>query len=627
MSEDGYSPAARRFLRSEIRQRPFKLAGFLAMGVVAAVLEVAGVALIFPLLLILADPTSIERFPLLGDLSASLGIRDQRQLYVVLIAAIAGLMVAKGAYMALFYNIQLRTIAGWKTALSRRLMRMYLFSEYSVHMKRSSSEIIRNISLTAMLYDQFVQPCIVIVTNGIVAVGLVALLLVVLPFETVFGVSALGIAAAVIYLTLRRHVISLGREAAALFKVRQRLLQQSVGAIRETKILGKEGYFSDRFAEVERRYFRNQRRYTFISLLPSLATEVVVVVALLGLVTYVLLSAEQPTDVFATLGVLAGTMFRLAPQFNRILGSFQMLNLSKFALETLAAEFEELERDLYVPPPGLGRLELERGLRVDGVSYSYPGGEAEAVRDVSLHIRAQEFVGITGLSGSGKTTLLALVMGLLRPASGSVRVDERPLDDPETVRRWQNSIGYVSQSLFMVEESILANVAYGVDPEDVDLERVREVVRLAQLESFVEMQPNGLEEGVGEFGSRLSGGERQRVGIARALYIRPSFIALDEATSALDARTERDVSDALAALHGRQTMVVIAHRLSTLRECDRIVMMQGGRILGIDGFEALYRRCPPFRELVELSRLREDGLIVEDAGAALGERPLAEGGD
>jgi ATP-binding cassette subfamily C protein len=623
VSDRHYSPAARRFVRQEIRRHPAKLALFLAMSLVAACLEVTGVALVFPLLYILADPSSIARFPPLEQLTQRLGIVDQREIYLLLIILIGLMMVAKGAYMALFYHFQLKTIAEWKTALSQRLMRTYLFSGFDVHMRKTTSEIILNISLTAMLYDRFVLPCIVIVTNVVVALGLTALLLLVLPGETMLGVTVLAVAALALYLGLRRRVIGLGSESAGLFRVRQRLLQQAVGAIRETKILGKEGYFSDRFGEIESESFRNQRHYTFLSMMPSVVTEIVVVVALLGLVASVLLNAEKPSDVYATLGVLAGTMFRLAPQFNRILGSFQMLNLSKYALETVASELEELEQRLYFPPPDLGRLELKSALRLDEVSYGYPEAEADAVRDLTLRVETHEFIGITGASGSGKTTLLALMMGLLRPDTGSVSVDGNVLDDPETVRRWQNSIGYVSQNMFMVEESLLANIAYGVAPEDVDRDRVRRAVDLAQLEAFVSAQPHGLDEGVGEYGSRLSGGERQRVGIARALYIEPSFLALDEATSALDAKTEREVTDALAALHGRQTMVVIAHRLSTLRECDRIVMMQDGRILGLDSFEALYRHCPPFRQLVELSRLREDGLLDEEGVRGREDRPAA----
>ncbi|MGE3375994.1 MAG: ABC transporter ATP-binding protein [Vicinamibacteria bacterium] len=587
------------------------------MSLVAALLEIAGVALVFPLLYLLVEPDAVRRFRMVEEASVLLGLDTRRDLYAFLIASIAIVVVAKGAYMAAFYNLQMRTLAGWKVALSHRLMQMYLFSDFSIHLRKTSSEIIRNISLVSTVYDQFAMSCVNILTNATIATGLVLLLLLVLPLETTLGVSILAASTVGLYVLLRRHVLSLGEESAVLFKVRQRLLQQSVGAFRETKILGKEAYFADRFSEVERRAFANQRHYSFAALVPSLVLEAVVILSLLGIITYILFVAGEPSVALATLGVVGGAMFRLAPQFNRILGAMQMLNLSKHTLEIIAGELEELEAGLYIPPPGLGRLPLTSGLRLDHVSFRYPAAQRPAVTDVSLEIRSNEFVGITGPSGAGKTTLLAILIGLLRPTEGAVLVDGIPLQGHERLRMWQNSIGYVSQSTFLVEDSILRNIAYGVDDADINEARAREAVRLAQLEGLVERQPQGIDENVGEHGSRLSGGERQRIGIARALYIEPSFLAFDEATSALDVATERAVTLTVLGLRGRQTIVTIAHRLSTLRDCDRIVMMDAGRVVGVDAFDELEASCPPFRRLVELSQLRKDGLIADVASPAL----------
>lgn len=596
------SPPARRFVLNEIRSQRLFILAFVVLSVVAASLELAGVGIVFPFLLILVKPDHIEQFPLLARAVEGLGIDQRWELYGLLAGIVAALTAAKNLFMGWFSHWQLRTLARWKTRLSERLMQIYLFSDFSIHMKKTTSEIIRNVMLTSMVYDLFFKSAIQIVVTLCVATGLVGMLFFVLPSATVFTTIVLLATAVGVYLATRRIVERLGADSNVLYEKRQRLIAQSIGAIKEAKILGKEGVFVRRFIDVESRYFGKERFSTFLQTLPYYISETVVVLSLLAVVLFETAVADRGQMALATLGLLAATMFRLAPQFNKALANLQYMNLSKNALEMISAEIIEYEPGLYIPPADGSRLNDWQHVEFRDVDYAYPAApDRLAVCRLNFAIRRNEFIGITGASGSGKSTLLMLLMGLLRPTSGQIFVDGRPLADSGDIRRWQNGIGYVPQGLFLIEGSLLENVAYAAEDEHVDPQRVRDLVRLVQLADHVESKPEGLHWNVGESGHRLSGGQKQRLVIARALYHDPDLVAFDEATSALDVETEKAITDYLLTLKGSKTMVAIAHRLSTLRSCDKILFMQGGQVVDFGPFDDLERRCPAFRLLAELS--------------------------
>lgn len=595
------SRVARNFLTDEILRRRWQFAGFILMSLVAALIEMTGVGLIFPLLIIIVDPASLSKVPILADLVTRIGVGNELPILIIILIGI--LMVSKNVYMLFFTWLQLHTIARWKAQLSRRLMHTYLFSDYSVHLRKTSSEIIRNLSLTAAVFDQFMTALINIAVNGVLLAGLCAVLVFVLPPETLVSLIIVGLVSWVLYLSMRRPFEKTGEELNAIFEKRQAILRQSIGLMKETKLNAKENFFLDRYIEVERRNFSRQAHFNFLSAISPLGTEGAVIIAILGIITYILFFSGHQNTGIAVLGLLTATLFRLTPVINRIMSSLQAMNLSRNSVEIIAGELNELEPHVFVSTIEPQPIPFKKQIEFDHVGYSYPETDVRAVHDLSFTIRRSEIVGITGASGSGKTTLAGLLMGLLPPTDGQIRIDGVAIDNQFTIRGWQKHIGFVPQGVFLTDDTIANNIAFAVAPGDIDEKRIWRALELVQLREFVENLPNQLKHALGEDGARLSGGQRQRVGIARVLYDEPEFMVFDEATSALDNSTERTFSDNLMRIRGDRAIVIIAHRLSTLRDCDRIIMLDKGTVIDSGTFDELNIRCAPFRRLVELANL------------------------
>lgn len=595
------SAIARHFLQGEILRRRWQFGGFIILSLIAALIEMTGVGLIFPLLIIIVDPTSLDKVPILADLVKRFGVGSE--LPILIITLIGILMVGKNVYMLFFTWLQLHTIARWKAQLSRRLMHTYLFSDYSVHLRKTSSEIIRNLSLTAAVFDQFMTALINITVNGVMLIGLGAVLVFVLPPETLVSLIVVGLASWALYLSMRRPFEKTGEELNAIFEKRQAILRQSIGIMKETKLNAKENFFLDRYIEVERRNFSRQAHFNFLSSISPLGTEAAVIVAILGIVTYILFFSGHQNTGIAVLALLTATLFRLTPVLNRILSALQAMNLSRNSVEIIAKELNELEPHVFMSTVEPQPIPFKKQIEFDRVGYSYPESEARVVHDLSFTIRRGEIVGITGASGSGKSTLAGLLMGLLPPTDGEIRIDGVAIDNQETIRAWQKHIGFVPQGVFLVDDTIANNIAFAVDPASIDEKRVWRALEMVELREFVESLPDELKHRLGEDGARLSGGQRQRVGIARVLYDDPEFMVFDEATSSLDNTTERTFSDNLMRIRGNRAVVIIAHRLSTLRDCDRILMLDKGTVIDSGTFDELNLRCAPFRRLVELANL------------------------
>jgi ABC-type multidrug transport system fused ATPase/permease subunit len=595
----GLSPAAWRLLVREVTSRPGLFAAVFIGSAINAFLEVTGLALVFPLLAVIMDPASISMVPGASRLLGALGLTTHVQIIVFFIAAIALTMMAKNVYMVSFYRWQARVVAKWKTELSQRVMRIYVLSDLRLHMEKSTSEMIRNLSFAGSVYDDYLLALLGLVVNGSVALGVVALLFVALPGATLMGVTALLMGGAVLYLATRHRFTEIAHENNENFRIRSLLLQQAIGAIRESKILGREGYFLDKFGQIEHRSFDRHGYYNFLTLLPALGLETVVVVAMLGIVGHLVFIAGA-TQGLPTIGLLAAAMFRLLPMTLRIIANLQRLNTGKPTLEVIANEIEQSEPRVRDAIHVTDRLHNWSELRLRNVGFNYPDGTV-ALSGIDAVIKRGEFIGITGPSGSGKTTLMLLLLGLIDPTEGTVEVDGQSLSDPVTARRWQNGIGYVPQSLFLVDGTLAENVAFGTP--GFDRARVAEVLDAAQLTEYVSSQPEGIDAPIGDYGERLSGGQKQRVVIARALYRDPDLIAFDEATSTLDVAIERALTEHLGQYRNRKSLIAIAHRLSTIEHCDKVLYLEGGSLKGFAPFAQLRAANDNFRLLASLSNL------------------------
>jgi ATP-binding cassette, subfamily B, bacterial PglK len=393
----------------------------------------------------------------------------------------------------------------------------------------------------------------------------------------------------------RRAAARWGRAVQLIDTSVLQTLQQSLGAVKEVKLAGREGFFLGQLGERVPAAARLRLRYLTLGAALRMAVETVFVCGLL-LVSLLVTLRHEPSGALPLLGLYAYAGFRVIPSANRIMLYVTELRYSRSWIHDLRADLATLEPATTAAERGdLDAVRFTRTLALEGVSYTYVGEREPVLLGVDLTIVRGESVGIVGSSGAGKSTLVDVLLGLLAPSAGRITVDGR--DIRTALRSWQRHIGYVPQEPFLLDDTLRRNVAFGIADAEIDDRRVDSALRLAQLADFVATLSDRLDTLLGERGTRLSGGQRQRVAIARALYYEPEVLVFDEATSALDSPTERELIAALEALHGVKTLVVIAHRLTTVRRCDRLAVLRDGRVTAIGSYDELLARDAGFREL------------------------------
>ena len=385
------------------------------------------------------------------------------------------------------------------------------------------------------------------------------------------------------------------RELTALIQQ----IHQALGSVKETRILCRESYFESGYFSHLLPLNKAQAENSFISILPRYINEVTAIALVLGLLALALIFGTGSSDIFITLGLFAVAAIRLLPSLTRIAGSLSSI---RFYSANLNEIYEDLHASQHLPMESVAEddpaLGLAREIRFENITFSYENSPEPAVRELSLQIPALQSVAFVGASGAGKTTAVDLLLGLYPLSSGRITVDGT--DIRQNLQRWQKSLGYVPQQIYLSDCSILENVAFGIPADKINLEAANRALHLAQLESFLQTLPEGIHTRIGEHGVRLSGGQRQRIGIARALYHDPAVLVMDEATAALDNETERAFMESLRNLSGQKTLILIAHRLSTVEHCDNIFFMKEGRLVAQGTYNRLLESSDDFRRLASM---------------------------
>ena len=552
-----------------------EVAILLVLMLVGMILETLGVGLVVPVLALITDPAMVSRYPATERLVAIVGNPEPMMLVGGAMALLVLAYAVKVAFLAFLAWKQARFIFGLDAALSERLFRGYLLQPYTFHLQRNSALLIRNVTGEIAQFTTGVSAACLLVTESLVLFGLATLLLMAEPVGAVVVVVTLGLSGVAFYTLARRKILHWG-EARQFHEV-QRLqrLQQGLSGVKDVKVLGRESEFVAEYSLHLGAATRIGRHLNLLQALPRLWLEFMAVTGLAVLVVTMLLQNKPAESLVPTLGLFAAAAFRLMPSVSRFLGGLQTLRFNLPVIDTLYREREFLRAD--AADVAARPLVFERTIEFNNVIFSYPDTDAPQIDGLSFAIGKGAVVGIVGGSGAGKSTVIDLLLGLLNPSAGAVLADG--VDVRENLRAWQSQIGYVPQSIYLTDDSIRRNVAFGVSPDEISGARVREALAAAQLMEFVSSLPEGLETIVGERGVRLSGGQRQRIGIARALYHNPELLVLDEASSALDTQTEQDVMQAVLSLRGSRTIVIVAHRLSTVATCDAIYRLEQGRIV------------------------------------------------
>jgi ABC-type multidrug transport system fused ATPase/permease subunit len=547
----------------------------------SSVAEVVSLASVLPFLAVLANPTQLWRHPLVQQWAPQLGIGTAQELLLPLTLVFAAAAIGAGVIRLLTLWLNGRLAAAIGSDLSCEAYWRTLFQPYAVHVARNSSTMIASISTdVSQVIFSVLNPLLLLLSSGLIVVGLVGALL---AIDWVIAAGT-GVVIAFVYALAmagsKRPLKQLSQRQVALNQQLIQTLQEGLGAIRDVLLDGSQRFYAASYRQADQPLRRAQAEGNFLSMYPRLVMEPVGM-ALIALAGYLLVLQGDVSRALPLLGALALGAQRLLPMAQKVYeGWAQSRNAKGSLANVLALLAQQLPADALLPTPQ--PLALRQSIRLEGgVRFCYGPELSEVLAGVDLEIRRGERIGLIGSTGSGKSTLVDLLMGLLKPTEGRILVDGSDLHDPghpERLAAWRAAIAHVPQSIFLADSSIAENIAFGIPKEAIDLARVRQAAEQAQIAGFVESSPEGYDTYVGERGIRLSGGQRQRIGIARALYKQASVIVLDEATSALDTATEDAVMAAIEGLSRELTIVMIAHRLSTVSRCDRVIRLKHGRI-------------------------------------------------
>jgi ATP-binding cassette subfamily C protein len=583
------------------RQDKVRAAGLLGLMVLGAGFETLGVALIFPFIALINNPDAAQQYRVVSWLYGVSGLHDTRAFLIWCGAGLALVYVFKAIYLGLMYSTQYRFIFRTQVALSHRLLDSYMRRPYTFHLQRNSAELLRNVNSDVLwIFSGVLVPASSVLVEMLTMTLITAVLIAIEPVAALGAIVILGGLSAGFYTMIRRKVTDLGisqdRHNAAMIK----WVNQGLGGVKEVKVLGREAFFVDAYTKSAAAYAGAMRFLRTAGELPRLGIEGLTIGCLLFVVVVILVTGGNVQRTLPILGLFAMAAMRLMPSLHRVVAGVTSIRYYTSSIQAVYQDLKDAEQDTTPECPARpgdgGALTFARTIELRGVSYQFPGSVEPVLNDVSLVIEKGQSVAFVGSSGVGKTTVVDVILGLLPPTKGQVVVDG--IDVHRDPAAWQRTVGYIPQRIYLSDDSIRRNIAFGLSDDIIDDERVWAAVQSAQLEAWVAHLPEGLDTVVGEHGVRLSGGQRQRIGIARALYHDPLVLVLDEATSSLDNETESAITTAITQLGRQKTIIMIAHRLTTVRHCDRLFFMKGGRVTATASYSLLLETNQDFRNMV-----------------------------
>ena len=547
----------------------------LVLMLIGMVLETLGISLVIPALGLLSQNDLASSYPSMASLMKYFGSPSHEELVIAGMLILVGVYTLKTVFLVFLTWRQARFVYEVQAGLSYNLFKGYLKQPYAFHLQRNSAELIRNTIGQVTDLTSVMQQGLVLITELLVLFGISILLLAVEPIGALIVISVLALAGLGGHVLTRNKTLKWGEARQLHEGKRIQHLQQGLGGAKDVKLLGREAHFLEQYDLHNMGSARVGERQVTLKALPRLGLELLAVFGLSALVLTMIAQGRPLNELLPIIGVFGAAAFRLLPSVNRIVMAIQGVRFYLPVIDTISQEF--LLIDNINQEKQTSRFPFQKMLSINNVTYSYTVSENTVLHDISLKIPRGASVGFIGGSGAGKSTLVDIILGLLTPNAGSVDVDD--INVQSNIRGWQNQIGYVPQSIFLTDDTLRRNVAFGIPENQIDDTAVEHAIHSAQLEKFINDLPQGLETPVGERGVRLSGGQRQRIGIARALYHDPEVLVFDEATSSLDIDTEKSFMQAVRALQGDKTIIIVAHRLSTVEHCDHLFRLEKGRIV------------------------------------------------
>jgi len=571
--------------------------------IIGAGLETFSIAAIPAFISVVISPEKIMQFEPTEAILEFLGITTSQDILIWGSLALIFIFLFKTLYLCLLYYLQVRYTQNRRYHLSRRLFTAYMKAPYDFHLQRNSAELIRNtLQEVDQIMGSVVQPTLILTMQGLMIVAITTLLFVSHPLMALVATTFICLAGGGYLLWVKEKLRTYSKEAQEHRTLMVKTIQEGLGVIKELLVLHRQKNFVQRLDRNLWRILKAIRFKEFTFKTTSPYMEFISVAGLLSIAIILILGEQGAESIAPTLALFTAAFLRLKINVSQIVANvnhlrFGVVSISPVYLDLKMLEKRKTKSAKTTKGNQLQHLNISQGLTLENVWYRYPNSEEYSLKDISLTLPRGNSIAFAGSTGAGKTTIVDVILGLLEPEKGRITVDGQ--DIYANLPTWQSTIGYVPQFIYLIDDTIRHNVTLGLNDKDINEEQIWRAVRAAQLESFVQTLPEGIDTVIGERGIRLSGGQRQRIGIARALYHNPEVLIMDEATSALDNATEKAVVESINSLKGNRTIIMIAHRLTTVQNCDKLYFMKNGRIECSGSYDELFKNITEFRTMAQ----------------------------
>lgn len=560
----------------------------LFMILIMAILDTIGVASILPFMAILTNPDLIDTNIFLisiFDFFKKFGLEDKQQFLIALGFIVFGLLVTSLIFKAITNYFQLRFVHMRDYSIAKRLVESYLHQPFSWFLNRNSAELGKNIvSEVSLVSNSCIKPLIELIAKGTVTIALILLLIFTDPMLALIVGSIIGSFYIFVLYFFKNILKKIGNQRLLSNQLRFSILSEAFGSIKELKLRSLENKYIDQYSAAGQIFAKSQASSQIIGQLPRYVLEAVSFGGIMLLILYLIRQSGNFNNALPVISLYVFAGYRLMPAVQQIYASFTNLTFINSALDRLYFDLKSLEKKNYTSF-NKSDFSFKKSIALRNICFTYPKSHRQALYDINLIIPAKSNVGFIGTTGSGKTTTIDVILGLLEPQKGTLEIDDQVITN-QNLRSWQGLIGYVPQQIYLSDDTIAGNIAFGVDKKEIDYDRVKNISKIANLHDFIiEELPYQYQTKIGERGIRLSGGQRQRIGIARSLYHRPKLLIFDEATNALDNKTEQQVIDSISNISKEITVIMIAHRLNTIKNCDIIFKFQDGRVVDQGKFD------------------------------------------
>ena len=546
---------------------------------IGMLLEVTSLSMVIPLISSILDPDFREVLYQLPIDPSYFERWSNKELILLFLSVLVFTFLVKTFFLIYLSYRQNRFIGGVSATISTRLFEKYLGADYTFHLNRNSAELMRNLQHEVAFFIAFFQSFMSTIVEVLLLFAVVLTLVIIEPIGAISLGVFLGFISYLFFQITKKRLAIWGKQRQDLDGLISQIILETLTGIKEIKIKGKEIFFLKKFASNTFYKANVNALFTTINLVPRYYLEFMSIFALASFITIMLLQGRPLTSLITIVGVFVAAIFRMLPSVNKIISSIQVIKYNKYALDVLLKEFKQIAFEGFPKTAFTDSYPIKKSIALKALDFNY-NATTKVLKNASFEIKKGSVVGIVGESGAGKSTVVDVLLGLYPTHHKNIFIDGTPISDQ--IRLFQNNIGYVAQEIFLLDNSIKNNIALGIPEDQIDINRINQVIELAQIKSFVESLPNGINTIVGEHGDQLSGGQRQRIGIARALYQNPDVLIFDEATSALDNETEREILNVIFSLKNGKTIIMIAHRLSTLEKCDEVYQIKKGEINPIE---------------------------------------------